>query len=236
MRLWIDAALSILFAPSCASCTRLLPQPSAGAVCAECWQSICPVTPPLCDSCGDALLPAGPARCLRCLAQPPLVERSRAIGIYDGSLRAIVHALKYDGRRSLAPPLAALMAQRGAEVVSRGELVVPVPLHRSRLRERGFNQSDDLARGLGLPVVRALYRTRRTAVQADLSAADRLLNVAGAFAPRRAARLVARRVVVLVDDVSTTGATLNACASVLHDCGASSVLALTAARAVTRWP
>ncbi len=128
------------------------------------------------------------------------------------------------------------MAQRGAEILARGELAVPVPLHRSRTRERGFNQSDDLARGLGLPVVRALWRTRRTAVQADLSAADRLVNVTGAFAARRGARLVERRVVVLVDDVSTTGATLNACAAVLRECGAVSVLALTAARAVTKWP
>jgi ComF family protein len=161
------------------------------------------------------------------------VDRARAVGAYDGALRAIVHALKYEGRRSLAKPLADLMRIRGADMLAGAEYVVPVPLHPSRRRERGFNQAADLARHLGLPTCHALARIRETRTQTDLPAAARHRNVSGAFAlaPRAAAR-VSERVIVLVDDVSTTGATLEACAVVLKEAGAKEVRALTAARVV----
>ena len=110
---------------------------------------------------------------------------------YDGALRAIVHALKYDGRRSLARPLGGLMRERGAELLAGADCAVPVPLHRSRRRRRGFNQADDLARHLGLPVVPALRRVRATPPQAELPAARRHGNVRGAFAPARAHRRAA---------------------------------------------
>ena len=162
-----------------------------------------------------------------------IVERARAVGAYEGSLRAIVHALKYEGRRSLARPLATFMRTRGADVLGGADWVVPVPLHPSRRRERGFNQAADLARHLGLPICHALARIRETRTQTDLPAAARHRNVSGAFAlaPRAAAR-VSERVIVLVDDVSTTGATLEACAVVLKEAGAKEVRALTAARVV----
>lgn len=239
MRSWIDAALSILLAPQCASCGEPLARPTHGAVCDACWQSIVPVPPPCCDCCGDVLLILSPRpgdRCLRCLQHPPLIERTRAIGLYEGTLRTLVHALKYAGRRSLARPLAALMRERQRELLDLADVAVPVPLHRARRRQRGFNQAEDLARGLGLPVVNGLRRSRHTATQAELSAADRIRNVAGAFDPAPEAAALVGRSVVLVDDVMTTGATLNACADVLRRGGAERVVALTAARAVTRWP
>jgi predicted amidophosphoribosyltransferase len=90
-----------------------------------------------------------------------IVDRARAVGAYDGSLRAIVHALKYEGRRSLARPLATFMRTRGADVLGGADWVVPVPLHPSRRRERGFNQAADLARHLGLPTCNALARSGR---------------------------------------------------------------------------
>src|SRR6185295_17270671 len=128
-----DAILSVLLAPSCAACTSLLEHPTQGPVCAACWASILPLTPPLCDRCGDPL-PAWRAislplsSCPRCRRTTRSVDRTRAIGAYDGALRAIVHALKYDGRRSLAKPLARLMRQRGADVLAEADLAVPVPL------------------------------------------------------------------------------------------------------------
>jgi ComF family protein len=156
----------------------------------------------------------------------------RAIGAYEGTLRAIVHALKYHRRRSIAAPLALRMRRHGADVLAGMDVVVPVPLHRARRRERGFNQAAELARHLGLPVCHALQRTRATLSQTDLPAARRHANVRNAFTLSRRAAVVGQRV-VLIDDVSTTGATLAACARVLRQAGASDVRALIAARTVS---
>ena len=163
-----------------------------------------------------------------------MISRGRSIGAYEGALRDILHALKYDYRRSLAKPVAALMARRGAEVVQGADLAVPVPLHFSRQYTRGFNQAAELAAHVGLPVVQALRRTRATTTQTDLPEGLRHANVKGAFALRRP--IASGAVVVLVDDVSTTGATVDACARVLLDAGAREVRALTAARAAARLP
>ena len=233
-----DSLLSVLLAPSCAACEEPLLCPTRGPVCDRCWDSILPLTPPLCDRCGDPLpswrvvsLPL--AGCPRCRRNPRRIDRARAIGAYDGALRAIVHALKYDGRRSLARPLARLMRERGAEMLDGADAVVPVPLHPSRRRHRGFNQAGDLARHLGLPVSPALRRVRATATQTSLPAGQRHRNMRAAFAATRHAANLAGAVVVLVDDVSTTGATLDACARALKEAGVKEVRALTAARGVT---
>jgi ComF family protein len=238
LRLGLDALLSVVLAPCCAACGNLLDHPTRGPVCDACWRSILPITPPVCDRCGDPLptwrtISIPLALCPRCRRTPRVVTRARAIGSYDGALRAIVHALKYDARRSVARRLAALMRQRGVDVVHGAACAVPVPLHASRRRQRGFNQAADLARHLGLPVVAALRRNRATHTQTGLPAAQRHRNVRDAFALTRSGRTIRGAVVVLVDDVSTTGATLDACARVLHDAGASEVRALTAARVVT---
>jgi ComF family protein len=243
-----DGLASILLAPCCASCNQLLEHPTQGPVCEACWESIRPLTPPLCDGCGTPLpawrvvsIPLG--RCPRCRRLESYVDRARAIGTFDGSLRAIIHAFKYEGRRSLAKRLGGMMRVRGADMLDGAAWAVPVPLHPSRRRQRGFNQAADLARNLGLPVRRALCRRRATSTQTGLSAAQRRRNVRDAFGLgdgwlRRWSRWGGRErlrgsIVVLVDDVSTTGATLEACARVLKEvAGAREVRALTAARAV----
>ena len=234
-----DAIVSAALAPACAACGDVLDRPTRGPVCDRCWQSILPLTPPLCDRCGDPLpswrvTGVAERQCARCRRSPRVVDHARAIGAYDGALRAVIHALKYDGRRSLARPIAAMMRQRGADLLDGAACAIPVPLHRSRRRHRGFNQADDLARQLGIPVVRALCRTRATATQAELPAAQRHRNVRDAFAATRAAAALTGHPVVLVDDVSTTGATLEACARVLKAVGVAEVRALTAARVVVR--
>lgn len=234
LRPGLDAVLALLLAPACAACQRPLDAPALGPVCPACWAAITPAVPPVCDACGDALPSwrypgSADARCRRCADRPSRVSRSRAIGPYEGALRGILHALKYDGRPSLARPIAALMKRHGSEVLDGADICVAVPLHRSRLRRRGFNQAAELGRHLGLPLVAALRRTRRTPSQTDLPAASRYANVRGAFAPRRRVD-VRGMVIVLVDDVSTTGATLDACAAVLLEAGAREVRALTAAR------
>jgi ComF family protein len=236
----LDAVLSVVLAPSCAACDMLLERPTRGPVCESCWQSVRPFTPPLCDSCGDPLpswrvISVPMARCPRCRRARRLVDRSMSAGAYDGPLRAVVHTLKYEGRRSLAKPLARLMRNRCAAVLDGADCLVPVPLHSSRRRARGFNQALDLARQLskaGLPVRQVLRRVRATPTQTGLPAAQRHRNMRHAFAPAWRECAPHGGVVVLVDDVSTTGATLEACARVLKEMGVREVRAVTAARVV----
>ena len=235
----LDAILCVVLAPACAVCDEPLDRPTQGPVCASCWRSILPITPPICDRCGDPLptwraISIPLARCPRCRRGGRLVDRARAIGAYDGPLRAIVHALKYEGRRSLSQPLGDLMRLRGTDMLDGAACVIPVPLHPSRRRQRGFNQAADLARHLGIPAVPALRRARATPTQTGLPAAQRHRNMRDAFAATHAARDLSGAIVVLVDDVSTTGATLESCARVLKLAGVMEVRALTAARVVGR--
>jgi ComF family protein len=171
--------------------------------------------------------------CTRCRGRDQIVQRSRAIGEYEGVLREVIHALKYDGRYSIAQPLAALMRAHGIEVLGPADGVVPVPLHWRRKYHRGFNQARMLARHLGPPLVEPLVRRRHTRAQVELAADSRHANVVNAFALRRGyeSRIVGMRL-VLIDDVSTTGATLEECAKVLKDGGAREISALTAARVI----
>jgi ComF family protein len=220
----------------------VLEAPLDGPVCAACWSAVRLCTPPLCRTCGDPLpswriISLALEQCPRCRRRPPLVRAGRAAGEYEGALRDILHAFKYDGRRVLARPLGTLLRTAGTELLRDVDCVVPVPLHVWRRMRRGFNQADALARQLGRPVVHAVWRARATAPQTGLSAAARRHNVQGAF---RISPLLSRpahqrwltdRTIVLIDDVRTTGATLNACAAVLLGAGAREVRALTVARA-----
>jgi ComF family protein len=244
-----NALLTALLAPSCAVCSALLDEPLSGCVCVSCWRSVLPITPPICDRCGDPLarLSQSPisnlqsltrsALCEPCCASLSAVSRVRAIGEYEGTLREVIHALKYSGRISLARPLAERMRQRGRYLLDEVDYVVPVPLHWRREYQRGFNQAHEISRHLGPPVVKALRRRHATRAQVELPADQRRANVAGAFAIRKSRfrdPAIRGKTVLLVDDVSTTGATLEACAHVLKERGASAVFALTAARVVTR--
>lgn len=152
-------------------------------------------------------------------------------------MRTLVHLYKYAGMRPLARHLAGFM-QRVLPPELVFDVVVPVPLHWRKQWDRGFNQAELLARQIasrrGLPVARALRRKRATAVQASLASAGRRRNVAGAFAVRDASRISGARV-LLIDDVMTTGATANACATALKSAGAKSITLLTLARVDRRW-
>lgn len=211
-----DSLVAIVLAPACAACRRPLDEPTRGAVCSSCWSAVVPITP-----FGNISL-------------PPLISRATAIGRYDGALKDVVHALKYDPRPTIARHLAARMRAAGAEVLDGADAVIPVPLHPARERSRGFNQAHALALHVGLPLIEALSRTRKTPPQADLPAAKRHVNVKDAFVVSTSADALQGLVVVLIDDVTTTGATLNACAAPLLDAGVTEVRALTAARAPLR--
>jgi ComF family protein len=212
----VNSLLSVLLAPGCAACNAVLTTPMDGCVCRSCWEAILPV---------DHLN----------FGEDSPLSKLVSVGSYDGSLREIVHALKYQGRRSIAVTLARLMRLSARDLLATADCVVPVPLHWRREYARGFNQAREIARHLGLPLVDALTRSRATTPQVTLSADERHANVAGAFAVRRATLLRAApalegRRAVLIDDVATTGATLEACARALKEAGASGVCGLTAAR------
>lgn len=237
----LNSFVRVLLAPVCAACKQPLDRPLDGAVCPACWTAVPRLSPPFCDLCGEAL-PSSDAFgvCARCLSHPPSFEAARSAGLYAGSLRAIVHAFKYERRRTLAAPLAALMRQAGSHLLADADAVVPVPLHPWRAMQRGFNQADDLARHIGPPVWRILRRTRHGPAQASLAGRERRTNVDRAFERRFSLSLgpgtvgterLRQSTVVVIDDVMTTGATLDACCRALTNAGAGVVRALTAARA-----
>lgn len=215
MSVLVNAAASVLFAPCCAACGAPLETFVDGCVCGWCWQIVPRLARPIVEARGA-------------------VSTAGAAGEYEGSLRSIIHAFKYDKRRSLAHGLAALMLNRAGEILEGADCAVPVPLHRRRQRERGFNQARELAQRLGLPVVEMLVRRRPTLSQVELAADRRRANVEGVFSLRRrwlrGSRTPEGLTVVLIDDVSTTGATLEACGVVLQRAGVREVRALTAAR------
>ncbi len=156
-----------------------------------------------------------------------------AVDGYDGRMKDIIHALKYDRRRSISPRLGALMRECGVELLRGADCVVPVPLHPRRKYSRGFNQAHDLAIHLGLPVLPLLRRVVYTQSQIDLPKHERHENVRNAFFLDPGSRIPDPGVIVLIDDVATTGATLESCAKVLRTAGVTDVRALTAARVVT---
>jgi competence protein ComFC len=231
----VDPVLAVVFPSSCPACGRLLARAGDGPLCAACWQTLPRWRGATCG-CGLPLL-SDQAACGRCRGDSEPFAAGASLGPYEGALRLVLHELKYSGRRRAARRLAALLLEDDAvrRLVATSDVLVPVPLHPRRLRQRGFNQSALLAAALGRTLARpvcadALVRRRETAPQAGLTAAERRRNVRDAFALRRRAR-TAGRVVTLIDDVTTTGATALACARALASGGALEVRLLTVARA-----
>lgn len=227
-------ALSLVYPPSCAGCGGATMDP--GALCSSCWSSLRLIEAPLCPRYGTplALDPGiGPLYSPRAIADPPVFERARAVALYDDTARRMVHRLKYEDRLDLASAMARMMMASGRELLAETDCVVPVPLYRWRLWRRRFNQAALLARPIarraGLPYEpRLLARVRATRPQVGLSRAGRAENLQGAFRvpPEHRAALQGRRV-LLVDDVTTTGATANAAARALIRGGAAAVDLLT---------
>jgi ComF family protein len=239
-----------LFPPRCPICGTLGSVPfrdegkwafdTAYLFCEDCREGITPVVPPFCSQCGLPFVSKqGPSHtCSACLVEERYFRKARAFGVYDGSLLEAIHRFKYGRKLSLARPLAALVRRTFFQFWDKEsiDLIVPVPLHVTRLRERGFNQAFLLItrwathEGLCFDGL-TLWRRRQTDPQTGLTRKGRLRNMQGAFAVRKPKAVRDKRI-LLIDDVVTTGATVNACAEALMEVGAASVDVLTLARAV----
>ncbi|MFC7052135.1 ComF family protein [Hansschlegelia quercus] len=224
-RVVLDFALP----PQCLACSK--PVIDSGGLCAGCWSVLQPIERPYCERLGTPF-PAdyGPGLLSpAAIANPPAYDRARAVARFDGSARELVHRLKYADGVHLARPLGGMMARAGAELLGPGAVILPVPLHRGRLWSRRFNQAALLAREatrLSGAELRTdlLLRVKPTRPQVGLTAAERAANLAGAFrlADGAAAALKSRRVVI-VDDVLTTGATVDRLSRLVRRAGAESV-------------
>jgi len=232
-RLALDIALPTL----CVACR----EPVHGeGVCAACWSKLSFIAPPYCPRLGIPFVydPGPELLSMEAIANPPAYARARAAVRYDDVARTLVHALKYQDRTDLAPAMGRWMARAGRELLADADALVPVPLHWRRGWSRRYNQSGALARVIeqqsGVKLAsEALRRVRPTQQQIGLSRAQRASNVQGAFkvAPERAADIAGRRV-ILIDDVLTSGATVDACARALLRAKAASVDVLVFARVV----
>ncbi len=223
-----EALLDLIYPPTCGGCGR-----AGTRFCTSCTAQVAWLDAgPFCSYCGRPTSVEGV--CPWCRTASPPLAAIRSAALFVGPLRQAIHAFKYTGRTDLAGPLAALMAAFWERHPLPADLVVPIPLHPNRQRERGFNQAGLLAQAFaaqtGLPLaLDGLARVRETAPQVGLSAQERRDNVRGAFHAWGDAW--AGRRPLLVDDVCTTGATLEACAAALRSAGSRSVYALTLARA-----
>jgi ComF family protein len=229
----LDIALPTL----CVACR----EPVAGeGVCAACWSKLSFIAPPYCERLGIPFVydPGSDVLSMQAIADPPAYRRARAAVRYDEVARTLVHALKFQDRIDLAPSMGRWMARAGKPLLDDADLLVPVPLHWRRGFGRRYNQSGALARVIArhakTPIaVDALRRIRPTAHQIGLSRLERAENVEGAFQvpPERSAVVQGRRI-VLVDDVLTSGATVDACARALLRVRAAAVDVLVFARVV----
>jgi len=233
----VASLADLLLPPVCVAChTRI---EGHGLLCGDCWSRIDFIAPPVCARLGVPLPYDTGEPCLSAaaIADPPVYDRARAVARYFSTMRELIQGFKYGDRHEGLALFGRWMAAAGSELIAGADLIVPVPLYRSRLWSRRFNQSAMLAKRVGrlagVPVdCFLLARVKRTPSQVGLTAAQRRRNVAGAFQVTCARAHIQGKRIIVVDDVITTGATADACARTLKRAGAARVDVLALARAV----
>ena len=237
----LDSVVTLLFPSDCRLCGLPLASSSLLPVCSECLESCQPIAGGRCILCGERLF-SGLAQslCGECLTERPPFAKASAYGSYDGGLRELIHLLKYERVKPAADLLGRMLAEAVTDLAPDfGDdlpLVVPVPLHATKLRQRGFNQAELLAqkmakqKPLGLKLElgpKLLVRRRATESQVGYTRQQRIANLRGAFGADAA---VSGKDILLIDDVFTTGTTVSECARVLRRAGAGKVWVATVAR------
>jgi ComF family protein len=234
------AVTEIVFPARCALCRDFLGDEPSHPFCMNCLSGFLLLEPPYCSRCGTPFAdPKGEDHlCGECLSRTPPFSIARSLGRYDERLMSAIHSFKYGGKIQTGVALGEMMARRIYSGISIRDfsLIIPIPLHPKRLRERGFNQSlilaRQIARGQSLPVdYRSLERAIDTAPQTALKKTERSRNVKGAFIVNNRDAVKGKKI-LLVDDVLTTGSTVRECARILLASGAEDVAVLTLARAV----
>ncbi|QJD30693.1 ComF family protein [Methylococcus geothermalis] len=227
---WLNIIQNWVYPPTCLLCGA--PGERGLDLCGACERHL-PRIGTACLHCGEPLPDGAPSPCGRCLQQPPPFDSCRAAFHYEEPIRHLIHGLKFDHRHACARTLGELTARHFREYAEPPDVIVPVPLHPSRYRERGFNQSLEIARhlsrNLNLPLeLHACTRSRTTRPQAQLSAKERAKNIRGAF---RLEREIEARHIAILDDVVTTGATVSELARTLRKTGIARIDVWAVARA-----
>lgn len=238
---WAGVAVDAIFPPRCFLCADIISQ--KGHVCVSCWRELQFITAPQCGCCGHPFEYAvgEDALCGACIQDEPAYDKARAVLSYDDASRKLVTRFKFSDMTHSGHTLASWMIRAGEQCTRDADVIVPVPLHRMRLVKRRYNQAAILARYIArqteLPLlVDGLKRLKHTTPQSGLSRRQRKLNVKGAFAvPSSRLQQIEKKRILLIDDVMTTGATLEACAKALKKAGAAQVRVLTLARTLMEY-
>lgn len=241
MASFFNTALNFLLPPRCLMCRDTIDE--SGSLCAPCWGSLTFLTKARCHRCGipfdiqeSTVEEAPPLSCGACLASPPPFQSALAALLYDEHSKDLILRFKHGDAIHMAPAFGVWLARAGAEILQRTDALVPVPLHWKRLVKRQYNQAALLVNALekasGVPaLLEGLERTEHTPTQGRLTKEERHKNVAGKFVvPAKSSGAVNKKVITLVDDVYTSGATVAACAKALTKAGAKEVNILTLAR------
>jgi ComF family protein len=230
--------LDLVLPPTCIACGTLVS--GVHALCGPCWEKVDFIDDPKCRCCGKPFEddPGMDALCGICIRKQPIYERARSAVVYGDHSRRFILGYKHGDRTDMVPAMVSWLERAGQELIVDADIIAPVPLHWTRFLARRFNQSAELARELGTRseicfAPDLLARKKRTVSQAGLNAKERARNVRGAFSVKPAwMDRVEKKRILLIDDVLTTGSTLNACAGILLWAGAGGVDVLTVARVV----
>jgi ComF family protein len=226
----LNRILNIFFPENCPICMGKALEHKTAPICINCWNSVLPYNGPKCQKCSKPLISDVSTICGDCLQDQPAFTNARSFGLYDGVLKKAINLMKYHGIKRLSKPLSELLLQIE---IPRGDIIVPVPLFKKRLKQREFNQSallaKNIAKALGIKLLPdCLVKVRDTVPQVGLNSKERKKNIKKAF-DIRSRDPIEGKDIILVDDVFTTGATVKECSRVLKKAGAKDIFVITLA-------